>query len=67
MQKLKVTWQGDNWNRDGQQPIASALLRLGSSVAAVGEDTLVFTEPGSGSAVLVIPGQRLISAVVVEQ
>lgn len=67
MEKLKVTWQDGNWKRDGEQPIATALIPLGSSVSAVGEDTLVFKKPSSGVTVLVVPGQRLISAVVVEE
>lgn len=63
MKKLKVTWQDGSWNCDGQQPIATAVLARGTGVRAVGEDTLVFTEPGSGIITLVIPAQRLVSAV----
>ena len=64
--KLKVTWQDGNWNRDGQQPIATVELPMGASVASVGDDTLVFKAPGSAQTLLVVPGQRLISAVEIE-
>lgn len=65
MKNLKVTWQDGSWNRDGQQPTATAMLPLDVAVSAVGEDTLVFRKSNmSGtSALLVIPAQRLISAV----
>lgn len=71
MKKLKVTWQDGNWNRDGQQPIASVELPEKTKVRHVGEGTLVFETPGDGvntgaRIALVVPEQRLISAVQVE-
>jgi len=35
-------------------------------VASVGDDTLVFKATGSARTLLVVPGQRLISAVEIE-
>lgn len=66
MKKLKVTWQDGPWNPDGQQPVAAIDLPYGCLIRSVGEDTLVFTLPGSGALALVVPGQRLISAIEVE-
>jgi hypothetical protein len=59
--KLKVTWQDGSWNRDGDLPIAEAMVPAGAQLVNVGDDTLVFKD-GNGI-VLAIPGQRLISVV----
>ena len=61
MRNLKVTWQDGSWNRDGDQPIATATVSAGAQLVNVGEDTLVFKD--SSGIVLAIPGQRLISVV----
>lgn len=65
MQKLRVTWQDGSWNREGDQPVASADVPAGVGVKALSEDSLVFVT-GGGQIHLVIPCQRLISAVLVD-
>lgn len=63
---LKVTWQDGMWNRDGEQPTASAEVPVNATVTVVGE-TLVFQRGGVGSAIcLVVPETRLISATPVD-
>ena len=65
--KLKVTWQDGPWNRDGKQPVAAALLDQDSTAEHIGEDTLIFRTPGGGQIALVVPEQRLISALLVDE
>lgn len=65
--KLKVTWQDGPWNRDGRQPVAAALLDQDSTAEHIGEDTLIFRAPGGGQIALVVPEQRLISALLVDE
>jgi hypothetical protein len=67
VKKLKVTWQDGSWNRNGEQPVATALLDENVSATHLGEDTLVFKASGSAKIVLIIPEQRLISAVLEEE
>jgi hypothetical protein len=70
VKKLKVTWQDGSWNRNGEQPIASAKLPEKTRVRHVGEDTLIFEvslgyDKGT-QILLVVPEQRLISAILAE-
>lgn len=70
MKKLKVTWQDGSWNRDGDQPIATAEIPEKSQIDAVGDDTLVFRSwPDEQSSIrinLAIPAGRLISVIEIE-
>jgi hypothetical protein len=66
MSKLKVTWQDGPWD-SREQPVATLLLPGDVNVAHLGEDTLVFRSTGDIRILLVIPEQRLISAVAVEE
>lgn len=67
MSALKVTWQDGSWNRNGEQPVATVLLDKNVSAMHIGEDTLVFKASVSEKIVLIIPEQRLISAVLVNE
>jgi len=62
VRKLKVTWLSGSWNTD-DSPTATADIPAAAQIGAVG-DTLIF-KTGSGIC-LVIPEQRLISAVEIE-
>lgn len=65
MKKLRVTWQDGQWIRDGDQKVTTTDIHHQAVVKITGE-TLGFLEPGSNRVLLIIPENRLISAVPVE-
>jgi len=65
VKKLKVTWMNGSWTDGVDQTITSAEVHVQARISLLGE-TVVVQDPGSMEVVLVIPENRLISAVQVE-